>query len=531
MARALAGCFLVALAVTPRATESAIANGDTRTLNLSDDHTNESGSFTYMVNGSYDMAVLEKLNWFLRDWRINESVKMDPKLFDILWEVYRESGSTQPIDVLSAYRSPQTNSMLRRRSRLVAEHSQHMAGKAIDAHFVDVGPGAIRDIAMRMQSGGVGFYPIGITPWVHIDSGTVRYWPRMSRDALTRLFPDGKTVFIPADGQPMPGYDLARAEIESRGGDVMTASASNGLGLFSWLFGGPHGGGSDDADESGDGSASLIASNSMTHGRSGGGSYVAAADASGASNRGQPARAPAAPQPQPQAQPEPTVADVDASATSDANNEVTLRGPVAAQFIAPLPPHKPPDLVTVAMADTPMPPARPQDLPAPTVEEAAFSVASAGSRPVEMPPPPRPPEFVGPRNASPPPQGNRDLILALLRRGQVPDVITRGLKDVPRSALALTEIYAPDAPDHSEMMAKAATLAAPVPPPRPVDLTPTGAARTTRVTRSAAAGAAAAANPFGVIGAYAFARDAGGKEPRASTVAELLKTKSVEDER
>jgi len=345
----------------------------------------------------------------------------------------------------------------------------------------------------------------------------------MSRDALTRLFPDGKTVFIPADGQPMPGYDLARAEIESRGGDVMTAGASNGLGIFSWLFGGPHGGGSDDADESSDGSASLIASNGMTHGRSGGGSYIAVADASSASTRGQPARAPAAPQPQ--AQPEPTVADVDASAPSDANSEVTLRGPVAAQFIAPLPPHKPQDLVTVAMADAPMPPARPQDLPTPTVAEAAFSVASAGSRPVEMPPPPRPPEFVGPRNAPPPPQGNRDLILALLRRGQVPDVITRGLKDVPRSALALTEIYAPDAPDHSEMMAKAATLAAPVPPPRPVDLMPTGASRTTRVTRSAAA------SPFGVIGAYAFAKDAGGKEPRASTVAELLKTKSVEDER
>ena len=164
-------------------------------------------------------------------WRLNELVKMDPKLFDILWEVYRESGSTQPIDVLSGYRSPQTNAMLRRRSRQVAEHSQHMEGKAIDAHFIDVGTSTIRDIAMRMQSGGVGFYPTASTPWVHVDSGTVRYWPRMSRDALTRLFPDGKTVFIPADGQPMPGYELARAEIEARGGDVMPTGA-NGGNLF-----------------------------------------------------------------------------------------------------------------------------------------------------------------------------------------------------------------------------------------------------------------------------------------------------------
>ena len=119
--------------------------------------------------------------------------------------------------------------MLRRRSRQVAEHSQHMEGKAIDAHFIDVGTGRIRDIAMRMQVGGVGFYPTGATPWVHIDSGSVRYWPRMSRDALARLFPDGKTVFIPSDGQPMPGYELARAEIEARGGEIQTA---RGGGIF-----------------------------------------------------------------------------------------------------------------------------------------------------------------------------------------------------------------------------------------------------------------------------------------------------------
>ncbi len=87
-----------------------------------------------------------------------------------------------------------------------------------------------------------------MTPWVHIDSGSVRYWPKMSRDALTRLFPDGKTVFIPADGKPMPGYELARAEIEARGGDVQVARGGGIGGLFSWLFGG---GGADDAEEFG----------------------------------------------------------------------------------------------------------------------------------------------------------------------------------------------------------------------------------------------------------------------------------------
>ena len=238
---------LMAAWLAPNSTESAIANGDTRTITFSNSHTNESGSFTYMVNGVYDQGMLDKLNWFLRDWRISEQTKMDPHLFDIIWEVYRESGSQQPIDVLSAYRSPQTNAMLRRRSRQVAEHSQHMEGRAIDAHFVDVGTARIRDIAMRMEEGGVGFYPTGATPWVHIDSGSVRYWPRMSRDALARLFPDGKTVFIPSDGQPMPGYDEARAEIEQRGGQIQTAG---GGGLFAWLFG-ARGGGEDDAEEGG----------------------------------------------------------------------------------------------------------------------------------------------------------------------------------------------------------------------------------------------------------------------------------------
>ena len=104
---------------------------------------------------------------------------------------------------------------LRDKSRNIPEH---MLGKAIDAHFIDVPTSKIQDITMRLQAGGVGFYPTGNTPWVHIDLGSVRYWPRMSRDQMARIFPDGKTVFIPADGSPMPGYQQALAEVEARGG-------------------------------------------------------------------------------------------------------------------------------------------------------------------------------------------------------------------------------------------------------------------------------------------------------------------------
>ncbi len=266
---AVAAAFTLAWLV-PNSTELAVANSRTRTITLSNQHTNESGSFTFMVNGVYDLGTLDKLNWFCRDWRLNEPTKMDPHLFDIIWEVYRESGSSQPIDVLSGYRSPQTNAMLRRRSRQVAEHSQHMQGKAIDAHFLDVGTGRIRDIAMRAQAGGVGFYPTGNTPWVHIDSGSVRYWPKMSRDALTRLFPDGKTVFIPADGQPMPRYEEARAEIEARGGNIQVARGGGIGGIFSWLFGG---GGADDAEEFGGQEATtttMASTGNARGGRSGG---------------------------------------------------------------------------------------------------------------------------------------------------------------------------------------------------------------------------------------------------------------------
>jgi uncharacterized protein YcbK (DUF882 family) len=73
--------------LVPNATESAVANGDTRTITLSNQHTNESGSFTFMVNGVYDSGTLDKLNYFCRDWRLNEPTKMDPHLFDIIWEV------------------------------------------------------------------------------------------------------------------------------------------------------------------------------------------------------------------------------------------------------------------------------------------------------------------------------------------------------------------------------------------------------------------------------------------------------------
>jgi uncharacterized protein YcbK (DUF882 family) len=421
--------MLLGFGLSPSSTESAVANGDTRTIVLTSDHTKETGSFTYMVDGAYDQSTLDKLNWFLRDWRLNEPTKMDPKLFDIVWEVYRESGSQQPIDVLSGYRSPQTNAMLRRRSRQVAKYSQHMEGKAMDARFQDVDTATIRDIAMRMQAGGVGFYP---GAWVHIDSGDVRYWPRMNRAALARLFPDGKTVFIPSDGQPMPGYDQARAEIEARGGEVQVAHADNagGGGLFSWLFGAKPGGADDEEEANG------VDATPNGHLPAPAPAQVASADAP----REEPASA-AAPQPTP---------------TAEAEAETVPADPNDGDLPAPLPPRKPVELI---LADAPTPPTRPTEL--------AFAPAADTS-------------------------GDRDLIAALLARGGLPRVITRGV-GAPRGVLALTEVDSPEPPERPAILDRAAALAAPLPPLPPTRNPPRVAARPAPSETSAAAPAKLAA--------------------------------------
>lgn len=220
-------------------TRDAAAFGETRTLSFYHTHTRESLTVTFRRNGQYDENALSQLNWFLRDWRVEKPAKMDPRLFDILWEVYRESGSSQPINIISAYRSPETNGALRRRSKGVAEHSQHMLGKAMDIRLPDVETGRLRAIAMKKQYGGVGYY--SSSAFVHVDTGSVRAWPRMTREQLVRLFPDGKTLHLPADGKPLPGYELAKAEILARNASLAAqASAGGGPsigGLLAGLFG------------------------------------------------------------------------------------------------------------------------------------------------------------------------------------------------------------------------------------------------------------------------------------------------------
>jgi uncharacterized protein YcbK (DUF882 family) len=194
-----------------------VAEGDTRTLTFHHTHRGDDLTVTFKRNGRYDDEALKKLNYYLRDWRTDDVTNMDPHLFDILWEVYREVDGKDWINIVSSYRSPQTNAMLRRRGHGVARYSQHMLGKAMDFYIPGVALEDIRAAGLRLQRGGVGFYPTSGSPFVHLDTGNIRHWPRMTHDQLVRVFPDGKTVHIPSDGQPLRNYSLALAEVNRRG--------------------------------------------------------------------------------------------------------------------------------------------------------------------------------------------------------------------------------------------------------------------------------------------------------------------------
>jgi len=197
------------------ATLTSIASAETRTLKLYNTHTKERVSITFKKNGRYIPSGLREANRFLRDWRRNEMTNIDPELLDLIWEVYRDVRGSKPIYVVSSYRSPATNNMLRKRSRGVAKNSQHTLGKAMDFYIPGVNLAKLRASGLRKHVGGVGYYPRSGSPFVHMDTGRVRHWPRMSRKQLVKVFPKGRTLHVPTDGKPLKGYKLALADVKS----------------------------------------------------------------------------------------------------------------------------------------------------------------------------------------------------------------------------------------------------------------------------------------------------------------------------
>jgi uncharacterized protein YcbK (DUF882 family) len=244
LASRLCAAFLLSLFSIFAGLNTAAA--ETRTLKLYHIHTGEKVEITFKRNGRYLNDGLNKLNRELRDWRHNEPIRMDPRLMDVIWEVYKKSGSNGYIHVVCGYRSPATNSMLRRRSNGVAEKSQHMKGKAMDFFIPGVPLKKLRYLGLQLGAGGVGYYPRSGSPFVHLDVGNVRHWPKMSRSELMAVFPTGKTLHVPSDGRPLAGYEVAMASYKSRLKSGSSAkfdnssggSSGGGRSLLAVLFGG-----------------------------------------------------------------------------------------------------------------------------------------------------------------------------------------------------------------------------------------------------------------------------------------------------
>ena len=169
---ALLGVVLVSLATLSQGT----VNADQRELSFYHTHTGKRLEVVYWRDGGYDAAALEQVNQFLSDFRTGDIVEIDPLLLDVIYDVRASLGSDATYQVISAYRSPKTNDMLRGRSASsgVAKKSQHLLGKAIDVRLEGVPSAELRDAAIRLQRGGVGYYED--SDFVHMDTGRVRRW-------------------------------------------------------------------------------------------------------------------------------------------------------------------------------------------------------------------------------------------------------------------------------------------------------------------------------------------------------------------
>lgn len=148
-------------------------DGSPRTLTLFNMNTQQTITSTYRQGGQYIPTELQKLSAFLVDHKSGDVIAMDPELFDILYFLQRRLGNSS-FEVLSAYRSPQTNAVLARMSRGVARNSLHTQGQAIDIKVPGASPFQVRQVARELGLGGVGYYPR--TGFVHVDTGPVRSW-------------------------------------------------------------------------------------------------------------------------------------------------------------------------------------------------------------------------------------------------------------------------------------------------------------------------------------------------------------------
>ncbi len=160
--------------ISAKSAHAATGMGASWRVSLHHSHTGESFSGVYRVGDKYLPDVFKRLNYVLRDFRTREVFPMDPHVIDLISIIQSKTGTRRPLEILSGYRSPKTNAMLRNASTGVARNSLHMYGQAIDIRETDRSCERIRKVAASLRAGGVGYYPR--SGFVHVDTGSVRSW-------------------------------------------------------------------------------------------------------------------------------------------------------------------------------------------------------------------------------------------------------------------------------------------------------------------------------------------------------------------
>ena len=145
-----------------------------KTLSFEHAHTGDKLKLTYFERGRYIKDALNEINYLLRDYHTDDIHPIDTALLDQLFDLKQTLGVSKPFHIVSGYRSPATNAELRRHSHAVAEHSFHMQGRAIDIRIEGLNAKTIRNAALTMARGGVGYYPYD--DFVHLDTGDIRTW-------------------------------------------------------------------------------------------------------------------------------------------------------------------------------------------------------------------------------------------------------------------------------------------------------------------------------------------------------------------
>jgi uncharacterized protein YcbK (DUF882 family) len=172
--RTFLGTLVAAVPIIAAPRRLLAESAGVRALRFTHTHTGERLAIEYFSGGTYLSDALSTVNYFLRDFRTSDVHEIDPALLDLLHGLAAATETSRPFQVISGYRSPATNEMLRHRSEGVAAGSLHMKGQAIDIRLGDVPLSKLRQAALGARRGGVGYYPA--SDFVHVDTGRVRMW-------------------------------------------------------------------------------------------------------------------------------------------------------------------------------------------------------------------------------------------------------------------------------------------------------------------------------------------------------------------